>query len=365
MRRRAVAALLVLCAQQARAQCTLPAPDANTLYVQPAGGTPDCAEAAVIVDGESCEVQCNVGFSQGAAGTYLFSCGVGGVPTPPAPVCAACPQTGYNDTPGAAACEECPTNSQTNAPQAIAVQECLCFAGYFGDINAPGDPCTICAEDTYNEDPGSARCDDCPANSGTDGNTGSEEPGDCLCDAGHTGTVTAPDSTCTICAAGSYKTGTGDGACEDCPLDSNTAGDGSTAIDDCLCDAGHTGTIANPADSCAACEVGEYKEDPGTADCDECPADSVTSATASTAVTDCECEAGYRCDHRLLRKNNVNALINLTVAHCHFHSFSTRFPGHFQQRHHRRRHRYVPDLWRWHVPWRAARGTSGHVYGLS
>ena len=69
--------VLVAAAQRVGAQCTLPAPDANTAYVQPAGGAPDCTEASVIADGESCVVQCIAGFSQGAAGTYLLSCGAG------------------------------------------------------------------------------------------------------------------------------------------------------------------------------------------------------------------------------------------------------------------------------------------------
>jgi hypothetical protein len=115
---------------------------------------------------------------------------------------------------------------------------------------------------------------------------------DCLCDEGHTGTITDPTDTCDACAAGSYKTGTGDGVCEDCPADSNTASDGSTTIDDCLCDAGYTGTIADPADTCEACGAAEYKEDAGPAACDDCPANS-DSAPASTAVTACECDAGY------------------------------------------------------------------------
>ena len=40
-------------------------------------------------------------------------------------------------------------------------------------------------------------------------------------------------------------------------------------------------------------EVGEYKEDPGTTDCDDCPDDSTTAGTGSTVVTACECDAGY------------------------------------------------------------------------
>jgi hypothetical protein len=225
----------------ARGQCTLPAPDANTVYVQP-GGALDCAEGSVIADGESCTIQCNVGFSQGAAGTYVFSCGAGGVPSAPAPQCAACPQTGYNDTPGEAQCEPCPANSQTNAPAGIMVQECLCFAGYFGDINEPADTCTECAENTYNEDPGSARCDDCPDDSSTDGNSGSDEAGDCLCDAGHTGIVTAPDSVCEACQAAEYKGAIGPAPCDDCPANSDSA-PASTAVTACECDAGYSGII--------------------------------------------------------------------------------------------------------------------------
>ena len=79
-------------------QCTLPAPEENTVYVQP-GGALDCSEGAVIGEGESCTVACNVGYSQGAAGTYVYTCGAGGALTPPAPQCAACPTTGSRGSP--------------------------------------------------------------------------------------------------------------------------------------------------------------------------------------------------------------------------------------------------------------------------
>ena len=70
MRRQLLAALgLGLAARQARAQCTLPAPPENTQFVQPPGGTPDCAEGEVIANGESCDVACAAGYGQGGGGS--------------------------------------------------------------------------------------------------------------------------------------------------------------------------------------------------------------------------------------------------------------------------------------------------------
>lgn len=113
----------------------------------------------------------------------------------------------------------------------------------------------------------------------------------------------------------------GAATCESCPVDTYSSA-GSVAITDCLCNAGFTGPDGG---TCQQCEVGTYKNSPGSAactDCDagqtsvspftssshcqncventyendgvcaQCPDTRSVSPEGSTAVTDCGCAAG-------------------------------------------------------------------------
>lgn len=52
---------------------------------------------------------------------------------------------------------------------------------------------------------------------------------------------------------------------------------------DCVCDAGFTPTQSQ----CLACEIGEFKPEPGSAPCLLCPENYATFASASTSVSSC------------------------------------------------------------------------------
>eukprot|EP01043_Picozoa_sp_COSAG02_P088650 COSAG02_NODE_25733_length_650_cov_2.239564_1_plen_152_part_01 len=115
---------------------------------------------------------------------------------------------------------------------------------------------------------------------------------DCLCDAGHEGVITAPESTCDACAVATYKESPGSDPCLGCPVDSTTEEEGATAVTLCLCQAGFTNAIQNATDTCATCEVDTWKTELGPADCTPCPANANTEGAAgSPSYTACVCDA--------------------------------------------------------------------------
>jgi hypothetical protein len=78
------------------------------------------------------------------------------------------------------------------------------------------------------------------------------------------------------------------GSCELCPASSNSAA-ASDAISDCQCAAGHAGPDGGP---CVECEVGKYKQTPGSAACQACAALETTAGLASVSAAACVCAAG-------------------------------------------------------------------------
>ena len=79
--------------------------------------------------------------------------------------------------------------------------------------------------------------------------------------------------------------------CQQCPPNSSSPAE-SPSLSDCICDPGFTGPDGGP---CARCEVGEYKESSGDANCSVCPTGTTTlvGVNASIAITDCVCKLGY------------------------------------------------------------------------
>ena len=144
------------------------------------------------------------------------------------------------------------------------------------------------------------------------------------CATGSTGTA----GSCTLCAAGKYKTATGSAACTDCgagtysatvgataastcqacPANSGHALTSQTVVGSCLCNLGFTGPnggtcvqcvagkykIVTGAAACTDCGVNTYSATVGAtaaSTCQSCPASS-QSTTGSDAATDCQCNAG-------------------------------------------------------------------------
>eukprot|EP01047_Picozoa_sp_COSAG01_P024814 COSAG01_NODE_1546_length_9957_cov_20.812741_9_plen_513_part_00 len=278
------AALLALLGA-VRAQCTLDALPDNTQFVDPAG----CSVGADgIPDGETCTIQCNAGYAQGAGGDYDYVC-EGTDLTDAEPDCNECPVDEFNDTPGAAECTTCPANSGTAGTGSTAEIDCLCNPGFLGDPIA--DECEACALGTYKAVLGPGPCDTCPANTNT-AETGSIAETDCLCNPGFLGDPIADE--CEACALGTYKAVLGPGPCDTCPANTNTAETGSIAETDCLCNPGFLGDPI--ADECEACALGTYKAVLGPGPCTDCPDNSNTAETGSVAETDCLCVAGFAGD---------------------------------------------------------------------
>ena len=59
----------------------------------------------------------------------------------------------------------------------------------------------------------------------------------------------------------------GPGGCLSCPPQATTAEGASTTIEDCLCDVGHTGLVTAPDSNCSRCEADGYKDALGPAAC--------------------------------------------------------------------------------------------------
>jgi len=102
---------------------------------------------------------------------------------------------------------------------------------------------------------------------------------------------------------GKYAATVGNSAashCLDCPPNADTEGlTGSDDPSDCLCDAGYSGTIVVGNDVCTACSVDQYKEDTGTAPCTACAPNSHVSLPA--ALTQVRRSVAHKCCHRRRR----------------------------------------------------------------
>ncbi|KAJ1465571.1 hypothetical protein T484DRAFT_1647989, partial [Baffinella frigidus] len=165
----------------------------------------------------------------------------------------------------------------------------MCLPGTYKTAIGSAD-CTSCGINTYSCHWGGmhpAACQQCSANSASPAGSGAIT--DCTCNTGYTG---ADGGSCSVCLAGTYKTGTGSAACTSCGV--NTY---STAVD---------GTV------CKGCPVGTYKVNTGTGECTECSANTFSATvgaslentcigcpTGSSSVarsgvrTNCVCDAGY------------------------------------------------------------------------
>ena len=103
-----------------------------------------------------------------------------------------------------------------------------------------------------------------------------------------TNTTCPSGSSCTACAAGTYKSGTGSTECIKCPAGS-TSPASSTSSAACIvaaCNAGYTGPHGGV---CTACAAGTYKVGTGSAVCTSCPAFSGVVCAPCTLSTLCVC----------------------------------------------------------------------------
>jgi len=212
--------------------------------------------------------------------------------------CEKCDVGTYKDTQGSAQCEPCPTNEFSSTSN----KECLCAAGASRQLDGQ---CVLCQEnaDAPQESVGACAC-----------NPGFKAPavaGACeICEAGSYGIggATGVPAICNDCVAGKYQYYAGRTACGDC-----SANAGVTAQrTGCSCNTGyfalHTfedfnvvcatcvvGEYYIPEQGmtwCTPCELGTYKNQPGLASCDQCPAHSTTYGLGATEESECLCDAG-------------------------------------------------------------------------
>jgi hypothetical protein len=165
----------------------------------------------------------------------------------------------------------------------MALSSCECAAGYTGDAGV-GEACVACEAGTYKDVSDASECTACPANAVSA--EGSTALSSCECAAGYTGDAGVGED-CVACEAGTYKDAIGSATCKvclmclpclagtfrsttalgctACPANAVSA-EGSTALSSCECAAGYTGD-AGVGEACVACEAGTHKDVSGSAAC--------------------------------------------------------------------------------------------------
>ena len=73
-------------------------------------------------------------------------------------------------------------------------------------------------------------------------------------------------------------------------VNSVTSATAQTAIGSCRCKVGYTGPDGGP---CTGCALSTYKGTTGSALCTACPANAVTLATGQTVLSQCVCNSGH------------------------------------------------------------------------
>jgi hypothetical protein len=274
--------------------CPVPKPPAGTEYTDTA-----CQQSGKVDEGIVCELTCSKGHSQDPQGSYQAVCTADGTwkalpegaTVPFAPRCTLCGKNFWSEQidPAPQECTPCPEHSGTTDSGSESVTACVCDAGYSGQIHAPDSSCQACDVGRY-KPAGESECTPCPSAS-TTRNGASSKVSDCLCKPGHHGAIVRPSDDCQPCAAGTYKASIGPESCSGCPPESDTdERAGATTARDCLCRPGYRGDITNQGDRCTPCPQDTYNDVRGPGECVPCPEHAHTRAPASDERSQCECE---------------------------------------------------------------------------
>ena len=227
---------------------------------------------------------CNYGYApNGMNSSVCVSCPKGSFkPTPDSSPCLLCATNTFSNATAAPSCEACPVGYRSlsgtieardccawnSRPLAnFSDLQCLCNAGFTGPaIGALKGQCSACPAGTYK------------ASNGTDNCT--------RCSVGTYSTTFAAESnaTCAACAAGQYAPEASTN-CTVCPANS-AAPARSGFVTNCLCDAAFTGPNGGP---CVPCAAGTFKSSTGNASCTACAYGS--NSTIGQSV--CFCIAGF------------------------------------------------------------------------
>jgi len=235
------------------------------------------------------------------------------------PECEECPANSYRVEGTPNTCLPCPVSLPKSATRSPGVSACQLPCSR-GTTNSSSGSCIQCGKGTYKDTVAdsvckmcplgkfssqlgrSDNCDACPSNSMS--LPGSDEEGDCNCQAGFAINV---DLSCTPCAKGTYRDQDAlpSAACSSCPggkfsdasqlqsvHDCKTCPSnsdsllGSDAVTDCMCKAGFT----KGADSiCRACDPGSWKSGAGDGACTSCGPLRTSLQSGNTLQSSCVC----------------------------------------------------------------------------
>ena len=257
----------------------------------------DCVDCPTNTAGKASQHVTSTTVSSGQSSPTACKCPAGSASTTSDPAtCVLCPHSEYKETISFTACITCPPNSYYYSTGATSFNQCECTRGYSADrvnggliVSTLDTACAACTAGTYKNTHGTEPCIGCPLNSYTPVsiNEGFEY---CECNAGYDDHFTAFND-CQPCNTGFYKDAPGSAACDPCPADSSSPAQ-STSIDACHCNAGYDTSDESDSNKCVACINGKYKAviNDGTP-CGTCTANSQSELTS--ASTKCVCSAGF------------------------------------------------------------------------
>jgi hypothetical protein len=231
--------------------------------------------------------------------------------------CESCSAGQYAGT-GSSTCTDCEAGryyGSAGAGDAVLCAECdggrystpgagTCLACLAGQASSSGaEACTPCLAGKFSVADAASSCTNCGVGQYS---SMSNATGYTSCDVGSFTTLDQNDidgvgvstgaSFCVPCPIGFFGAATGS-VCTQCVADSATTASGSTQIAQCLCNAGYAGTLASPSDFCTLCNAGKYKAVAGTDNCIDCVAGKYIDVTGSDEASDCiECIAGKYID---------------------------------------------------------------------
>jgi hypothetical protein len=231
--------------------------------------------------------------------------------------CESCSAGQYAGT-GSSTCTDCEAGryyGSAGAGDAVLCAECdggrystpgagTCLACLAGQASSSGaEACTPCLAGKFSVADAASSCTNCGVGQYS---SMSNATGCTSCDVGSFTTLDQNDidgvgvstgaSFCVPCPIGFFGAATGS-VCTQCVADSATTASGSTQIAQCLCNAGYAGTLASPSDFCTLCNAGKYKAVAGTDNCIDCVAGKYIDVTGSDEASDCiECIAGKYID---------------------------------------------------------------------
>lgn len=180
-----------------------------------------------------------------------------------ATTCELCPPGFYSNGTGTRQCLACNAGTSSTAFGGRSPQECFCLRGTYGNNNGP---CRPCAVGTYADLPGLAACRQCPERSITV-SEGAASQEQCLCIAGHQ--RNADEEVCEECPHGFYKPATvlTRAPCTPCPERATTPDTASTLLSQCQCE---PGSVLSGAE-CVSCAAGTFKSFRDNSTCSLCP----------------------------------------------------------------------------------------------